>query len=210
MRHAATVQADTRLVGEIGRLDDERVAFPMAARIAHICADVFSGMRTAVERNDAGLMNHLGENGHKPWTLHNLGSIAVDHGEYGARHTAGNAAIIQTSIFRTTGNALSDLLKFRLPLLCLSGERRHSPIRRIDNQRSLLGWSSRTLAPVSRRVHAGFGIFCDEFLAVVLGLPLQLGLSLSNLFFRRRRSGSHLSWPLHRHADIVVARPRSL
>ena len=36
VRRAAAVHADARLVGEVRRLDHERVAFPVAARVAQV------------------------------------------------------------------------------------------------------------------------------------------------------------------------------
>ena len=51
-----------RLAAEVDRLDDERVAFPAAARVARPLAKL--GVRTAVGRDDAGVVHHLVDDHH--------------------------------------------------------------------------------------------------------------------------------------------------
>src|SRR5262245_59149655 len=58
-RIASTVRSDRHLVGEVCRLDDERIAVPMPARIAHVHPYRRAGMRTTIERDDPALVNHL-------------------------------------------------------------------------------------------------------------------------------------------------------
>src|SRR3989475_3235066 len=47
------------LVVEISGLDDQRLAFPAAARVPQPLFETGSEMRASVERNDAGVVNHL-------------------------------------------------------------------------------------------------------------------------------------------------------
>ena len=59
-------------VGEIGRLDDEGVAVPVTARVAHVETDVSSDVRPAVERNHARLVNELVADGDESRRLDDL------------------------------------------------------------------------------------------------------------------------------------------
>ena len=53
--------SEPRLVVEVGRVDDQRVAFPVAARVAVPLADALPTWRTrAVDRESAARVNHLG------------------------------------------------------------------------------------------------------------------------------------------------------
>ena len=54
--------SETRLLGEIGRVDDKRLAFPMATRVPGPLVDPVVEMRTPVQRHDAGVVDHLAEN----------------------------------------------------------------------------------------------------------------------------------------------------
>src|ERR1700704_3654617 len=63
---------------EVRGLDDQGVAVPAAARIAHIGTDAGSNVRAAVKRNDTRLMDHLVADGHEAGTLMDLVRIAVD------------------------------------------------------------------------------------------------------------------------------------
>src|SRR4029453_11437024 len=44
---------------EVRGLDDERVALPVASRVAHVEVNIRSGMWSAVETDDPGIGNHL-------------------------------------------------------------------------------------------------------------------------------------------------------
>ena len=48
-----------RLIGEVGRLDDERITLPVAAGVAHPLPDAVGQVRAAVERHDARVVHHL-------------------------------------------------------------------------------------------------------------------------------------------------------
>src|SRR5690348_3309242 len=57
---AAAIADDSRPVAqEIRGLDHQRVALPVAARVAHVGTDVGARMRTAVHGDHAGLMYHF-------------------------------------------------------------------------------------------------------------------------------------------------------
>ena len=49
---------------DVGRLDDQRVAFPVAPHVADILADVRRQVRPSIQRDDARVVNHLDANGH--------------------------------------------------------------------------------------------------------------------------------------------------
>src|SRR3989442_3803277 len=69
--------AELRLVGEVGRLDDERVAFPSASGIAHPPFDVRGRMRAA-DTDDARVVNHLVEDHDGVARLHDLLQVVVE------------------------------------------------------------------------------------------------------------------------------------
>src|ERR1051326_3949716 len=73
---------ESGLLGEIGGVDYQRVAFPMADRIAKPLADIFWGMRST-EANDAGIVHHLDEDHHVIGSLHDLVVVVVKNGKHG-------------------------------------------------------------------------------------------------------------------------------
>ena len=84
-------------VGEIRRLDDERVAFPVAARVAHVLPDVRADVRTAVERDDARVVDHLVADDDLVRCLHDAQAVAVQH-RRDARDPARDAAIVEREV----------------------------------------------------------------------------------------------------------------
>src|SRR5688572_7129586 len=80
--HAFRRPPETDLVGEVRRIDDERRAFPAAARITEPLPDLWSDMRTAVERDDARVVNHLVENHDISRRLENLVIVVVRTGNH--------------------------------------------------------------------------------------------------------------------------------
>ena len=67
---------------EIGGIDDQRVALPMATRIAHVAADLPRRMRARVQNNDAQFVHHLLKNRDRPRRLNNLEEIVVGCGRH--------------------------------------------------------------------------------------------------------------------------------
>src|SRR6185295_1269219 len=92
LRIAAAVGA---AIPEVGRLDDERVAFPVAAGVAHVEADAFGQMRLAAERDDPRLVNHLDPDRDEPLSLDDLVRIAVDGRQHRVRISARDAAVVE-------------------------------------------------------------------------------------------------------------------
>src|SRR5262245_29446111 len=64
-------------VCEVRRLDDERVAFPMASRVSFQLANLLRKMRPVFEWNDADVVNHLNQNRHVSGTLNNSNIVVV-------------------------------------------------------------------------------------------------------------------------------------
>src|SRR6185436_9317414 len=67
-----------RLVGEVRRLDHERVAFPMPSPVTDVLADAPGHVRTPIERDDARVVHHLVGDRHETGALMNAIGIAVD------------------------------------------------------------------------------------------------------------------------------------
>ena len=78
--------AERRLLEEVRGFDDERVALPVAARVAHVRLQERAGhMRPPVERNDARLVHHLVADRHEARALRDVVRVAVDGRHHRAR-----------------------------------------------------------------------------------------------------------------------------
>ena len=56
----------------VGRVDDERIAFPIAARIPFPLLNRSGRVRPAIQFNGAGIVNHLRHDHHGRGCLHDL------------------------------------------------------------------------------------------------------------------------------------------
>src|SRR5215475_6976857 len=67
-------------LGEVGRFDDEGIALPVAAGVAHVEVNVPARVRAwiLVDRDEARLVNHLVLNGDIPRPLHDARGVPVD------------------------------------------------------------------------------------------------------------------------------------
>ena len=113
----------------------------MAARVSFPLADILWKMRTPIEGNDAGVMNHFDENRHVAGTLHDSNIVVVGSGKHGrSSGCPDDAALRQRPVFRTV-EFMSAIrrLSFGLPLAACRCQRRNLSIRRIDDQRSSPG-----------------------------------------------------------------------
>src|SRR5262249_12622119 len=81
--HVLTRALEGELVGEIPRLDHQSLALPMAAVAARPLTDGWRKMRASVERNHAGVMEHLGENHHVSGSLRDLVIVVVGAAKHG-------------------------------------------------------------------------------------------------------------------------------
>src|SRR5262245_13600133 len=88
--------ADAGAILEALALDDERVALPVAARVARELRDL--GNRRLVEANDARLVDHLVGDRHDARRLEDLDAVAVNRGVHAVRDTATDAAVVQREI----------------------------------------------------------------------------------------------------------------
>src|SRR5882762_3136075 len=91
-------QAEGRRIGfledvgirpEIGSLEDQRIALPMAARITQPLVKVFAYVWVPVERDDSGAVDHLRSDDHVAGTLYDLKVVVVDDRHVG-RHVGPN------------------------------------------------------------------------------------------------------------------------
>ena len=80
------------------RLDDERVAVPMAARVAVVLRHAVREMRPAVERNHARLVHHLVRDRDAVRALRDHDAVAVEHGAHAGAQAARDAAVVQREI----------------------------------------------------------------------------------------------------------------
>ena len=95
---------------EVRRLDDERVAFPVAAARRPCTCGCVRRVRAAVERDDARFVNHLVADRHVARALHDLVRVAVDGRHHRAGHAAGDAAIVEAEVLVLLNGPLPKLL----------------------------------------------------------------------------------------------------
>src|SRR4030095_14353406 len=73
--HARRGSGEARATKKVLRLDDERVAFPAAARASEPLWDAAGGL--PAQRNDAGVVDHLGADRRVSWSLNDLHVVVV-------------------------------------------------------------------------------------------------------------------------------------
>ena len=111
--HIRAGSLEGRLVGEIGGLDDQRVAFPTAAVASHPLADVWRQMRPPVQRDDADVMDHLDENHHLSGRLHDLIVVVVGPGKHRRSRTIhDDATYTQRLVLDRIGGTPHSLSRF--------------------------------------------------------------------------------------------------
>src|ERR1043166_9032230 len=129
---SAAAAAD--LVGEVRRVDDERVALPVASRVAHIEMYVpAEAGRCAGCRNHAVFVNHLVLNHDVARSLENARAVAVNGRQDRADHAARDAAVVIA--VELGGVVLPEKARAALrgALLPSRRERRQAAVRRVDH-----------------------------------------------------------------------------
>ena len=169
---------------EVDGLDDQRVAFPAAARLPRPRVD--AGPRLPVERDDARIVHHLVEHHHVVRRLEELHVLVVAAG--GHRRPlveAEDAAVERTAIEPRIGRMLRPprppLLRAPLSFFRQRGD---APVRRIDDQRRAPG-----LDDVGAAVHPEVVVGADvaaRLGAAGLRLP-EPDVAIDRLLFAVRR-----------------------
>src|SRR4030095_16327071 len=136
---AVPVESDARLVGEVGRLDDERVAFPAPPCGASILPDVRAHMRTAVQWDDSRIVNHLVADHDFVRRLQNPVAVPVDHRHDRANDPAGDAAVVQREALRIVERAFTEgsLVSRRPSFLGFRRDGWNLAVRGLDDERRL-------------------------------------------------------------------------
>src|SRR5262249_57840779 len=93
--------AEAALAVYILRLDDECVALPGATRRAQPQRDVRRRMRPAVDPDDAGVVNHLGQDDHAIAELQNLDEVVVRSDLNRRPRIERQTALLQRAVLRT-------------------------------------------------------------------------------------------------------------
>ena len=137
--HVLARAAERVLAVEVRRLDHQRVAFPAAARESDPLPHALRRLRPAVERDDAHVVNHLGQDHHVARRLHDLivrVVAGVHHRGTGAAHD--DAARSDRHVLHRVVRTARSLPRCRAlggALLSLRVDRRNLAVRRIDDQR---------------------------------------------------------------------------
>ena len=82
----------------VGRHDDQRVAFPVAARLAHVVLERLAQRRTPVHRHDARLVHHLEVEDDVARRLHDADAVVVAIRHHRRRHAARDAAVPRVEV----------------------------------------------------------------------------------------------------------------
>ena len=122
-------------VAEVGGLDHQRVAFPAAARVALQQAHRRRQRRTAIQRDDPRVVDHLGVNHDVAGRLDDLVGVVVAGRDDPPRHAARDAPVPHAHELGMVGAALQRLVSPGLGF----GADRDPAIRGIDHERGLPG-----------------------------------------------------------------------
>ena len=119
---------DRALVVVVGRVDDERVSLPAANRFAGHGSQAFGPVRASVGRDDARLVDHLGDDDDVAGRLQNLVRVVVAGGEEASRHAACDAAVervhelVRVRLLGSPGAALTFCLRPDVALARRAGQ----------------------------------------------------------------------------------------
>ena len=180
-------------------LHHERRPFPAPARVAHPLPDARGDVRAAVERNHAGLVNHLVVEDHESRRLQDPDGRRVDVRERGPQHAAADAAVVGPQVLRAGVGVVGRRPRApRLrPARAVGRHRRQPAVRGIDDQR---GERRRRppLAEAKRRHQPRPG-------------PGGGGrIARRKLLLRQHRARAQLRRALERHRDQPAAEPHAL
>ena len=198
--------ADARLVGEVRRLDDQRVAFPVPARVAQVLTQALAEMRTPVERNDARVVNHLVGEDEGVGRLQDPIAVAVRNRHHAADDAARDAPIVEREVLGAVEGTVPEAAAIpgRRPLQRLRRDRRHPAVRRIDDERGLpegLGAAPESITAAGLHAGRGHGVL-DRLL-----VPLD---SIGELLIGQLRPAGKLRGAFPRDATGAVAGPLAL
>src|SRR5438128_1465802 len=135
--HVLARALERELVREIRRFDNQRLALPMTAVAPRPLTDVWRQVRTSVERNDADVVEHLGENHHVSGHLHDLVVVVVGPAEHWRpvavhQDTTRAERLVLDGIVGATP-ALSRRCTLGGSPLSFRGQGRKSSVRRVDD-----------------------------------------------------------------------------
>src|SRR5262249_8413307 len=119
------------LGGEIGSLDDQGVSFPPPARIAVPLPDARIEMRWSVNRNDAGVVDHLAQNHDMSRRLKDLivAVVTRKHPWYTCEPALGHTPLVARPVFGSVGRVVLAIFgSRRLPLDGVGSHRRNSAV----------------------------------------------------------------------------------
>src|SRR5205823_3740450 len=77
---------------------DQSISVPMAARISHVRLDAGADVGTAIQWNNAGLMNHFVADDHVTRRLNNLVSKIIQRGQHAGEETSRDAAAVDIKV----------------------------------------------------------------------------------------------------------------
>ena len=132
---AGPARRDPAAIVEVPRLDDEDVALPVRARIAHPLTDAAVGERPVRQRDDARIVNHLVVDDDVVGRLQNAIGVVVAGGEHRAGDPARDAPVPHAHV------PVVVALVIEAPRLLVEGPLLHRgpAARRVDDHRGLSG-----------------------------------------------------------------------
>ena len=222
-RGAVSVHTDAvTSADEIGGFDNQCVAFPMTARIAHIGAQVgrgvWAGVTGAIQWDEPRFMDHFVANGNHARRLNDLRAVSINYRKGRAGDAARDAAVVHAAVEPGFGAAVADLVYGRAERLRFFCQRRNAAVGRIDHQRSLTGCVPAEFLKV-RRSGGGVHALLTGPIAGVRADPLSYDLRLrlidlpgafGELLIGKVSPVAELGGTLERDITLVVARPCAL
>ena len=129
--------AEARSIREVAALDHERVAFEVAAARALEASDILVDVRPGVERDHAGLVDHLVGDRHLGRALEDPDAVAVDDGTHAAVDAEADAAVVEREVLELverTGPEAATARGGRRSRLAFIVHGRRAAVGRVDDE----------------------------------------------------------------------------
>ena len=180
---------------EIRRVDNQRIAVPVAARVSHPHADLRSCVRPSVQRNNPGLMHHFVAYDDVTRRLHDFDAVVVKEGQHRADSAQRDATVPRSQVrvgVRSVPLLVVSRQTLRFTFLSVWCQRWSAPVGWIDHEGCLPVRPS-VLEPAGANLHVlggaawGFvafkkGVRPRDLLSVFLVVQKRAGAKLRVAF----------------------------
>ena len=150
---AVAVHAERRLVGEVGRFDDQLFTLPVGTRVAQVLRNLLIDMRATVRVEETRVGQHLVAERDDAGSLHDAVAVAVDDAQDRAADAAGDAALIEREVVPGVERARAIGPAWHGATLHGGQNLGHASVGRIDEETRLREGAPRVVEP-ERALHA--------------------------------------------------------